>query len=669
MHADTSCTAAKTCLPWQLTKQIYFLITGASIFVTLMQRYVPLRPPTPGMLGLQSSRQLPPEPHGQRSAGTTVITLTDYVGTRTHGKLLLQQPQPLPWRALHHIAAKYSGQGNQAPAPAYLVSAFLDTRPMKVNLRPRLAVILAVEQHQETTGWSCLVLNPDAGGKKQHLARMTVGHVYPNNEAFLHYQTTIGYCDLPTELDSMVDTISSNGSGSGNGGGGSGSSSSNSWVKAAQPTLTVIATEQSGRQASVEPAMIDTIAWVPVQTIPQLSAAELANYSAGKGPVAICAPVVHTDAYASTLAEWVEFQKLMGVSSITMYSFNPGPFLKPLMDYYQSQGLLQVYEWIIPASILHNQQQECKLPFFHESANRAKFGSANCTYHQDNYQIPHWGQTLAIQDCVYRAMVSKQRWVAVLDLDEYFLPKESSVTNWPSLISHVSGRYHAEYMFQGFRLCSGCVLDHAQSSSKTQQLPATAAEAPAAGTPGACMHPSVGLHHMLWSAAVDTHATDHIKSIIAPLAVDVAGVHSTRAFSPYSLSSGSMQVPEKLAIKLHDRVHDIHTGNSTFAARMLPLLKQHLSAVLSAPAVEQLPLFPAAGTCNLCGSTTRGSGSLGADFTLCNVYGHQLYSAVRNTTKAMQQAGVFQVWSRLDSAAANLYGGCIFDQWAPPKPV
>ncbi|WIA41580.1 hypothetical protein OEZ86_008944 [Tetradesmus obliquus] len=117
--------------------------------------------------------------------------------------------------------------------------------------------------------------------------------------------------------------------------------------------------------------------------------------------------------------EWAEMQRLLGVAQVTLYAFNPAPLLQPLLEWYQAQGFFQLLEWIIPASILKDQSQPCALPWFHASTARQRFGAPPCTYHQDNYQIGWWGQTLAVQDCTYRAMAAGHRWVAVMDLDEF----------------------------------------------------------------------------------------------------------------------------------------------------------------------------------------------------------------------------------------------------------
>ncbi|WIA21281.1 hypothetical protein OEZ85_000514 [Tetradesmus obliquus] len=135
--------------------------------------------------------------------------------------------------------------------------------------------------------------------------------------------------------------------------------------------------------------------------------------------------------------EWAEMQRLLGVALVTLYAFNPGPLMQPLLEWHQAQGFFQLLEWIIPASILKDQRQPCALPWFHASTARQRFGAPPCTYHQDNYQIGWWGQTLAVQDCTYRAMAAGHRWVAVMDLDEFVLPMTPSAPVLPGTGSTV----------------------------------------------------------------------------------------------------------------------------------------------------------------------------------------------------------------------------------------
>jgi hypothetical protein len=305
---------------------------------------------------------------------------------------------------------------------------------------------------------------------------------------------------------------------------------------------------------------------------------------------------------------------------------------------------------------------------------------STCAPLQDNYAIAHWGQTLAIQDCVYRAMAAKHRWAAVLDIDEYILPKSAATPNWPALLQQLAqdngGRAAAEYSFSGVKMCSGCIQQQQQEQDNV---------------PDACKQPvTVGFHHITWPSAVlcsqPGQQCDYKKTIVDPLAVGQAHVHSTANISPYSLVSGSVIVSQDIAVKLHDRVHDIHKGSITFAARMLPLLQANIGQVAAATAAGMfdqqthmtelagLPVWPVQSSdCQVCGSVNTAdmnSPALQHNLLLCGLYGEQLRHRISANVAAMIGASTFngaESWASKDPTIANLYGGHVFAKWAPPE--
>jgi hypothetical protein len=248
-----------------------------------------------------------------------------------------------------------------------------------------IAVIMAVDKRVNPVGWRCLVqihgITDDISSSSSSLDQwpaaassgitlsMAVRHSVRNNEHFFNFQATTAFCQLPQDLQEelLADHSSSSSSG--------------------QPMqLKVTVVGPAGSSTDTAPPSQESHAWVPVEVVPHLTAEEQAAYPAGKGSIAVCAPPIHTDAYAATLIAWQAFQQQLGVQQVFMYSFNPGPLIKPLMDFYESTGAAEVHEWIIPASILQDKQQECLLPFFHPSAARERYGSPSCTYHQVRQQ-------------------------------------------------------------------------------------------------------------------------------------------------------------------------------------------------------------------------------------------------------------------------------------------
>lgn len=488
-------------------------------------------------------------------------------------------------------------------------------------------------------------------------------------------------------------------------------------------------------------------------------------------------------------------QRLLGVAQVALYAFNPGPLLQPLLEWYQAQGFFQLLEWIIPASILKDQSQPCALPWFHASTARQRFGAPPCTYHQDNYQIGWWGQTLAVQDCTYRAMAAGHRWVAVMDLDEFVLPMTPGAPvlpgtgstvlpatgstvlpatgttkaaaaaagkgaapsfTWASMILQAAdwaGKPHddygnvilddkgdqqqqqqldpkaaarfAQFRFMGQRLCSGCLhqlhqltqqqqLDAAaksssSSSSKSYQVYKALSNSSSSVPANACLQPTVGFSHLLWSSLVAA-APDHYKSIVDPSAVEQAGVHRIVELSQYwpgalqetqpqlagnasalagKLREGDfdremeelklLRVPGSIGLLLHDRVHDLAAGYDTFAAAMLRQLVQHLQQVIKASEtahvlsssgvgvhdVPQLPPYAVSKDAVQC--TACGGQDLSVDYTVCNAFGGQLQQRVAAAVTAAAAAGAFEVWFAADQRLANLYGGHELKGWAAPK--
>jgi hypothetical protein len=185
----------------------------------------------------------------------------------------------------------------------------------------------------------------------------------------------------------------------------------------------------------------------------------------------------------------------------------------------------------------------------------------------------------------------------------------------------------------------------------------------------ASLRPTVGFQHLLWSNTVSTQQ-DFDKCIVDPYAVLIPSAHFTSYFTKYSLllENRRLAVPASIAVKIHDRVHEIGGSNATFAALMLPLLKAHLEAVLARNEDQHLPAFPSDTACASCGCTVGDASCTGqltaANFSICRVYGGLLQQRVTNTLEAMRLAGAFHAWLVSNASVANLYGGHEVGSWA-----
>lgn len=187
-----------------------------------------------------------------------------------------------------------------------------------------------------------------------------------------------------------------------------------------------------------------------------------------------------------------------------------------------------------------------------------------------------WGQPLALADCVLRAR-GRYRWVAILDFDEYLVPKQ--VPTISQLFQHIhnsTGHCNTQYTFTGRVVCSGCRHQYhsiPNSSTASTVPPLHVHEAPYADLGATCLQPTVGFHHMLWSSVVGD-ATDHDKSVVDPMAVTLPGVH-TSSMGTFSGCGGTV----KLAVP------QVRTGQAYLWAIFSLLRPFHFLIALPSPPV------------------------------------------------------------------------------------
>lgn len=279
---------------------------------------------------------------------------------------------------------------------------------------------------------------------------------------------------------------------------------------------------------------------------------------------------------------------------------------------------------------------------------------------QDNYLIAEWGRALALQDCMYRTMTERHRWVAVVDFDEYLVPRQvAHGQTWQGLLRQLAKDcvFKTEYQFQGFTVCSGCSHAHHQQQVKEDPHPHKPGEkvltfktidAANPSTHGLCLRPAVGFHHILWSTVV-ANDKEELRSITDPFSVEQAGMGKSQ-FSRYSLvPAGVFDMPDTYAVKLHAHAHETTDGNETFTARMLALVQVHAQGVARGMD-EQLPMYPALGHCEACSTPTN---ELSVDYSVCNSYGYPLYQRLSTVIPAMRDAGVFGLWLTASRATTD----------------
>ena len=102
---------------------------------------------------------------------------------------------------------------------------------------------------------------------------------------------------------------------------------------------------------------------------------------------------------ASAIVEWIELNKLMGGDTFIIYNYSSSPLNDEVFKLYHKRGLVNVVQWDLPTQA----------------------------------DIHYLGQVAAMTDCLYRNFYSS-KFIVYLDLDEFIIPRQHYVHNWPELI-------------------------------------------------------------------------------------------------------------------------------------------------------------------------------------------------------------------------------------------
>ena len=89
------------------------------------------------------------------------------------------------------------------------------------------------------------------------------------------------------------------------------------------------------------------------------------------------------------LIEWFETYLILGANKFAVYNHSGSVFLKPVIEHYVQQGVLDFYDIATPLEVKSLRQ----------------------------------GQMVIIQDCIYRYMYDT-KYLALIDFDEFFYPSE-----------------------------------------------------------------------------------------------------------------------------------------------------------------------------------------------------------------------------------------------------
>ncbi|XP_060606376.1 uncharacterized protein LOC132758699 [Ruditapes philippinarum] len=138
--------------------------------------------------------------------------------------------------------------------------------------------------------------------------------------------------------------------------------------------------------------------------------------------VSICVPPLFGDIKLSEFIQFVEIHRILGASQIFFYKMDVTSDIGQMLNYYHSQGLVSLHDWILPKEL------------------------------QVSENIWYNGQSAAQQDCLYRNM-GKYDYTAFIDLDEVIVP--TSASDWPQMLEQLDktytegkNRHAAAYIFK-----------------------------------------------------------------------------------------------------------------------------------------------------------------------------------------------------------------------------
>lgn len=113
------------------------------------------------------------------------------------------------------------------------------------------------------------------------------------------------------------------------------------------------------------------------------------------------------------LVEMVEVNRLFGAQRFVFYNYSTGNQLEPYLRWYEARAVLQVIPWHPPV-VVDVWPEDPKV----------------------EPEIHYFGQLAALNDCLYRSMLSS-RFVVFTDLDELIVPRRNDT--WLQMLSSITG--------------------------------------------------------------------------------------------------------------------------------------------------------------------------------------------------------------------------------------
>ncbi|KAM0746873.1 hypothetical protein T439DRAFT_110895 [Meredithblackwellia eburnea MCA 4105] len=324
----------------------------------------------------------------------------------------------------------------RAPPPfrtIYIVSSWLDTRPILADRPPVLTLVAAMQgapfinvqngSRFSSNPMECFVSMRSASGQERFgRSKSTVNGIPDIHEWDKELVTVMYNCPLQFGDDEApVDW-----------------EGAEIFVTLSLPTLN-------------PPSDVFT----EVHHLPKLDSAQ---HRTGHGPTGVCLPPLTGDLYAPFLRDFVAYYRALGFTHFFPYLFNPGPeTLRVLRDIARDENI-RLVRFGMPAgwtwSGVHQQKPNrnfhvdptlWSIPGVGSLPPDVELGLGGTVNGEYDVQIWYFGQGVAQQDCNYRAMQAGMRWVAHVDWDEYLFLRPAHGKSWPPPATAMGGSHFTEW--------------------------------------------------------------------------------------------------------------------------------------------------------------------------------------------------------------------------------
>ena len=242
----------------------------------------------------------------------------------------------------------------------------------------------------------------------------------------------------------------------------------------------------------------------------------------------MCVSPVHDNySHAYGLVEWIELNKILGVQYFTFYNYSMASNIEQVLSFYSKRGLVEVLPWNMPISI------------------------------KNPREIHYFGQLAALNDCLYRNR-HKTKYIAVLDIDEFIIPKQNDVYSWSEMLKRlpIVSSYGFRNVF--FRRNSDSFQsgeDYSKAARKYKLITLTKLRRdkfvfPLYQRSKLIVNPkkveTIGIHN-IWG-----YKAGEVNSDTLPIAEDIGLLHHYRFW--YSTDTSSESVVDKGVLKYKDEL-------------------------------------------------------------------------------------------------------------------